>query len=586
MTNDLEELKKTKDAISEDILLFCTVCLRNLFLPSDPKKEYGEVPWYIIGMFCLFLKSTDFLNKNPNLIDVRKRIHKNFIYETEVNDIVNGNLETVKIRNEYFKVVDEKEYLLELNLPKMMIENHLGEIIPVDKNKFSIIIPRGAAKTTAIIAYSLFALYTKRLKYLAIISKSQTHSRNIIGTITNELKTNPILLTLYGDITGGSRSEVTNTSDMVITNKASGERIIQAKGITSQIRGLNIRGVRPDCILLDDVEDNDNTNTMEKQQFITEVILNKIIPSLRDVATDLIFFIGTLIGGDNSIKVLSDYDNGNEMFIPIRFKCIDVDGEPIFRKKFSKTNMDNLRKIATTHNNLRGFYLEYYSTIIQSDRNPFLECDLQILNTKKLSDYQAIAITLDPAISPKRTADFCAFSVLGLMEEGNYHLINIMYKRGMTVTEQYTKIVDWYMYYAKHINKKNIHVGIETVGYQASLKELISNECAKRGVRFEILQTDTKTKKIERIRTAFEFLLLHTPPKLYFTVLDKEMEMQIKNFPDANHDDIPDVIAMGYNLLSSRYAYKNTVNMAKKYMGKQGKEFKQLETFLRRKIHG
>ena len=91
-----------------------------------------------------------------------------------------------------------------------------------------------------------------------------------------------------------------------------------------------------------------------------------------------------------------------------------------------------------------------------------------------------------------------------------------------------------------------MRVGIETVAYQAALKQLLEEESRKRALYMPLVGLPSHVNKRARIEGAsvlFERGLFLLPP-----VLDPEVERQFLEFPKSRHDDAPDVCAMGIEL--------------------------------------
>ena len=63
--------------------------------------------------------------------------------------------------------------------------------------------------------------------------------------------------------------KVWNTSVIVLSNNVK----IEAIGSGKKIRGRRHRNFRPDLIVLDDIENDENVNTLEKQEKVRKLVL-------------------------------------------------------------------------------------------------------------------------------------------------------------------------------------------------------------------------------------------------------------------------------------------------------------------------
>lgn len=173
--------------------------------------------------------------------------------------------------------------------------NQGGAVIKLQK---LFAVPRGFAKTTvAKLAAILFLKYT-RLKYVLYASKTVGHGKNAILDIITWM-TRPQYQELHGKILPVKMSETDGQwiFDIPIRDFSTGEVkfkrcIFKAIGATTHIRGSNIQNQRPEIIICDDLEDNDNT-TLELQPKLDSWFMGAFWKSFQ--TSYVVIFIGNMI---------------------------------------------------------------------------------------------------------------------------------------------------------------------------------------------------------------------------------------------------------------------------------------------------
>ena len=159
------------------------------------------------------------------------------------------------------------------------------------KRQCNVVVPRGLGKTTIVgeiyVLWHLFVHKTDMPKLVVIVSKTQQHSIDRITRIKNIVEYGENFRALHG-YQGEAVSQVWREDRLVFKN---GNSII-ARGLGQPLRGLNINGVRPTLIVLDDPEDENNTKTPEAMESNLTWLLQAALPSM-DQRYHKIVVIGT-----------------------------------------------------------------------------------------------------------------------------------------------------------------------------------------------------------------------------------------------------------------------------------------------------
>lgn len=197
---------------------------------------------------------------------------------------------------------------LTLDVPELHIDiwNQLLEMVEAANNPGVIqslrklfAVPREHAKSTlAKLAVILILKYTP-LSFVLYTSKTNTIAKNAIRDIIGWLQL-PQERTLFGPLQTIKSSETESLwiFQMAIRRTATSpivwkKIIFKALGADQQVRGMLIDNRRPEIIVIDDIEDLDNTKTLELQAGLDEWFLGSFLKSFAK--TNIVIFIGNMI---------------------------------------------------------------------------------------------------------------------------------------------------------------------------------------------------------------------------------------------------------------------------------------------------
>lgn len=157
--------------------------------------------------------------------------------------------------------------------------------------------PRGEAKST--IVTRLFALYcvvTDQKKYIAIISDSIDQSAEFLQAIKTELEVNPRIKTDFPKAFGVGRLWQAYTVHTTNSIK------IQCAGARKKMRGWVYGAYRPDLVLLDDLENDENVENPDQRDKL-ERWLKRTPLKLAAAGEKMdVVYIGTILHHDSVLN--------------------------------------------------------------------------------------------------------------------------------------------------------------------------------------------------------------------------------------------------------------------------------------------
>lgn len=156
--------------------------------------------------------------------------------------------------------------------------------------------PRGHAKsTTFTFKDDLHAAVYGYKHYIIILSDSSEQAEGFLVDIKTELEENAALKEDFGELEG----KVWKSSVILLANGVK----IEAIGSGKKIRGRRHKQWRPDLIVCDDLENDENVNTPDQRQKMKNWFA-KAVSECGDTYTDIVY-IGTLLHYDSLLAWVS-----------------------------------------------------------------------------------------------------------------------------------------------------------------------------------------------------------------------------------------------------------------------------------------
>lgn len=158
--------------------------------------------------------------------------------------------------------------------------------------------PRGHAKSTNFtFKDTLHAVLYEYKHYPIILSDSSDQAEGFLTDIKTELEDNSAIIEDFGSLKG----KVWKGSVLLTSTDIK----VEAIGSGKKIRGRRHRNWRPDLIVLDDIENDENVNTPEQRKKL-ESWFYKAVSKAGDTYTDIVY-IGTILHYDSLLsKVLKN----------------------------------------------------------------------------------------------------------------------------------------------------------------------------------------------------------------------------------------------------------------------------------------
>ena len=405
--------------------------------------------------------------------------------------------------------------------------------------KKMILVPRGHLKTSVVTkAYSIQLLLRDPNIRILIANQVWDKAREMLYEIKQMLTDKSDLPKIFGPFVSDRWRE----DDIVIRqrNKALAAPTIGTSGVEAELTSSHY-----DVIILDDLQGLQNYQTPEQREKV-----KRYYRSMMDLLEPggLLIVIGTRWHLDDVYQYIIDEESD---YFDVMVRKVVENGKIIFPKKFNK-KFDVLTKnwLETTEptmdyvNYLKKRPSEEFSSQYMNEP---IDAENQVFKKEYFKYYERrperlyVAMTLDPAISEKQSADYFAINVSGMDENYNIYVLDTL-KGHWKVSEQIENIFT--MYEKWHPSS----IGLETVAFQKALKSWLEEKMRMRNIHFPIteLRRSTNETKEFRIKALEPF---YREGKVFHSQWMRSLEEELAQFPKGKHDDEIDALASQLELL-------------------------------------
>lgn len=422
-----------------------------------------------------------------------------------------------------------------------------------DNEKIAVKVLRGGAKTTL-----ARIILSKRVAYaisktMLVISETAEHSYETIKWLKHAVERQDVYARTFGLERGDKHSDPNNgetytwRDDKIQIYHQQTKSIITivGTGIFGQSRGLNIEDFRPDFILLDDVQDEDNSKTAEMRKKVEDRIYGAISNTLAprsEAPTATMLFLQTPLHKQDAIeKAKIDPE-----WTYIQVSCFDKRGESVWPERWTTDELMRKKQGYILRNQLSIWLKEWEVTVTDDELSYFPNSWVSEHLYEHHPDGMQVYVAVDPTPPPKESRELSssmfhdlddfvilAFGVLGK----DIYVLDTWAAKSPYPTEVANALFDIVL------RLRPIHVACETILFARTVKYDLEREQLARRTFFQIKPVEDKRKKSLRIRQELTGLL--SAGKVHLKASQTQIIEQIQSYPDVNHDDYIDALAIG-----------------------------------------
>ncbi len=411
-----------------------------------------------------------------------------------------------------------------------------------DEELLALAAPRGFAKSSIVAKiYPLWLVLFKKRIDICIVSASEGLAVEHLRYIKMSLESNPYVIAGWGDLKSDKWTE-----NHLIVKHPDGKIInIRAKGAGGQIRGF-----RPDCIILDDIETDDGVASEEQRKklknWLFKACLNTLLPGGQ------MLLIGTIL---HQLSLLNDLLNMPNKWVKRRYRAYvgkkQVEGEELWKEaRPHKWLQERKATIGST-----AFANEYMNDPKADEASPIKDEMIKYWN--EIPSQISCVIAVDPAYSDSEQADFKVAVLVGIDSKNNRYLLDYI----RTHSPQGDFIDQMLTMYVR--NKGTI----TAVGVPGGREIDFFNKCTEKamdrglGVPFKELKNSfttvsgiTKRRKKDRIVAALQPLF--EQGKYFINASHVEAREEILEIGFSRWDDIVDSMCYAEQILTPGLSFE------------------------------
>jgi len=412
--------------------------------------------------------------------------------------------------------------------------------------------PRAHGKSTAVThACTLASVLFRDRRFVVLVSDTESQASNFLNDIKEELRNNEDLIELF-QVKGFKKDTETD----IIVELADGYTFrIVVRGAEQRIRGLKWMQMRPDLIVCDDLESDEQVQNKERREKFRKWFNGALLPCRSKHG--IVRIVGTVLHLDSLLnRLLPEDSNKSSVVEPlrtwsksraawkaIRYRAHNEDFSQLLWPDMYDAEFFRSKKEDMTNQGIPEVYAQEYlnypidESTAYFRRDDFNEIPLKELDAikhkEKNVNYYA---TVDFAVSTAERSDYTVIAIAAMDERGILNLVDI--RRGRwdsleTINEMF----------AVHKKYDPELFGVERGAIEKAIGPILRAEMVSRG-QYLRLHPMTPTKDKQTRARSIQARLRSGGIKFDKTAhWYGEFEDEMVRFPKARHDDQVDAVS-------------------------------------------
>lgn len=278
--------------------------------------------------------------------------------------------------------------------------------------------PRGHAKSTSLTYdYILAEACWRSSRYIILIGSTEDKSAELLSNIIDELETN---VDIRRDFGIASFETVTKTDIIAVCDDGYKFRIL-ARGAEQKIRGAMWMGQRPDLIVCDDMEDDEQVENKDRRAKFRRWFFRAAKQALS--RRGKIRVHGTILHEDSLLARLRNNKAWHFLFFKAH-KAYDDFSELLWPEQWDAASLRAIQVEFEEDGDAGGYSQEYLNTPLDNAEAYLKERDFLPMSEIDHEAAKVIGVGVDFAISKKDSANRTSFSVGGKCSRNLIHLVD------------------------------------------------------------------------------------------------------------------------------------------------------------------
>lgn len=414
----------------------------------------------------------------------------------------------------------------------------------IGRKQLLIELPRSTFKSSMVtVGYTVWRIVNNPDIRILLVNATYPMVTKFISQIQDQLKKNPQILEIYGDLSADA--EIWNEN----TIKLKTDHSYKTKEPTLFGYGMqgNLVSAHYDVILLDDVVNWDNVATLdqlEKTKDFYRSCIDLLDPPSPDLVRGIVV-IGTPYHYADLYAWIENKDNDVHKYFAIMRKPAFTgdwdEGDLLFPDRLDWKRLRYLRSVeGPTH------FASQYMLVPMLSEDSIFKYDFRYYEEDDLKGMDVLTfMTVDPAFSTEKSADQTAMVVISVDKNNTWYVRDVLVGRWNP-----NDFIRELMYMDE--KWKPMSIGIETVAFQKALAVFLREEVRrqhKNPLPIKELRPETgrtsgmsvsKEYRIQSLEPRYaEGMIYHNKSLKY----NEALEDQLRRFPHNDKDDIIDALA-------------------------------------------
>jgi predicted phage terminase large subunit-like protein len=301
--------------------------------------------------------------------------------------------------------------------------------------------PRGHAKSTALThAFTLAAICFREKSFILIVSDTETQSTFFLNDIKKELTENEDLIKMFG-IKGLTKDSI---SDFIIEFTDGTQARVIAKGSGQSLRGVKWNNKRPDLIVGDDLESDEQVMNKERREKFRRWFTGALLPCRSK--DGCIRLVGTILHMDSLLErympkqwaksttstPLKDISSSTAIWYSARYRAHPGPGDfsQILWPDYKDEAWLRAEQQSYRDQGLGDVYVqEYLNQPIDEANALFRIGDFTPLKNEDRDGQFNYYISMDLAVSTKNRSDWSVFMVGRTDSQNVLQIVDVVRKR-------------------------------------------------------------------------------------------------------------------------------------------------------------
>ncbi|MGL4561944.1 MAG: hypothetical protein ACRCV0_06645 [Brevinema sp.] len=399
--------------------------------------------------------------------------------------------------------------------------------------------PRGFAKSTIVsFAYVIWCVLREKYKFIVLISATDDLAEDLADFIRLEFTDNQRILEDFGSLLHG----IGAAGDFTVHKTR-----ILARGRKQAVRGFRSREHRPDLIICDDIEKDNEAVSPAVVNSTLETITRGLIPSLSPKGKFVL--VGTILRTRSAVGtiILSEEEPWNLWSRKI-YRAIETTGEggerSLWEDRFPLEFLHQQCAIMGRS----AFNAEYQN--MPSDEDSAMFTESMIVDNRSGSKTSPMVLFIDPSVDGIKKNDYKA-AVLVSKQDENFCIEGSVLIQGSD-HKFFDELCDLYKKHQDRI----LGTYCEANSFQIYFMRDLDRFAQSLGIHLRLSSIKNTLKKEHRISQLiplFETGRITFDPEFRKSKEGKILIDQLLYFPSTKmHDDAPDALAGAVKVLESK----------------------------------